>query len=133
MNYGVAKAFTTIELLLALTVTIVIITPLNILLSSLHYLKYSSLSVMEDSISVQQLRLYLAGTVNFSIENNCLIYDKADEKKQLCLINKKIISQPGTLVFFANIDNISFFVNSNVVYLKYCRGDNCYEKWLALR
>jgi len=132
VSYGVTKAYTTIELLLALLVTIIIITPLNILLSNLHHLKYNSLSVMEDNISLQQLRLYLAETTNFSIENNCLIYDKANEEKQLCLVNKKIISQPGTLVFFANIDNISFFIDSNIVYLEYCRGDNCYEKWLAL-
>ena len=130
MKYG-AAAFTTIELLIALTVVLVIITPMNMLLSNLHYLKYDSLQTMEDEISLQQLRLYLANAEDIDIEDNCLLYNSLNEEKQLCLVNQKLISQPGTLVFISNIDSISFRMDSSTVYIKYCRKGVCYEKWLG--
>ena len=130
VKYGVA-AFTTIELLISLVVVLVVITPLNMLLSNLHYLKYESLLIMEDEISLQQLRLYLANAEEFAIDNNCLLYNKLTESKQLCLVNQKLISQPGTLVFISSIETVSFNNDLNTIYLEYCRKGVCYEKWIA--
>ena len=131
MKYGAVKAFTTIELLIALMITIVLIAPLNMLLNSLHYLNYDLLTAMEDEISLQQLRLYLVNGEDFSIENGCLYYVKSLEQKQLCLVNQKLISQPGTLIFHSNVNEINFSNDANTLYLSYCRKNVCYEKWIA--
>ena len=133
MKFGVrTRAFTTIEVLVAITTIIVLLTPITITLSSLHFIKYDSLKLVEDDFALNQLRTYLIGVGIISVDEVSIEYQKEGKLRTISLLNQKVISQPGTLVFLSNIDEVHFLERNGIVYLNYCRNAKCYERWIAI-
>ena len=133
VKFGVrTRAFTTIEVLVAITTIIVLLTPITITLSSLHFIKYDSLKLVEDDFALNQLRTYLIGVSIISVDEVSIEYQKEGKLRTISLLNQKVISQPGTLVFLSNIDEVHFLERNGIVYLNYCRNAKYYERWIAI-
>ena len=131
--FGVrTRAFMTIEVLVAITTIVVLITPIILTLSSLHFIKYNSLKLVEDDFALNQLRTYLIGVSILNIDESSIEYQKDGKVRAISLLNQKVISQPGTLVFLSDVNEIHFIERNGIVYLKYCRNDKCHERWIVI-
>lgn len=65
------------------------------------------------------------------IEDGCLYFDYQNETRKLSLVNGNLIIQPGTQFVYTDIDEASFYMIDNAIFLSYVRGSETYEKVIA--
>ena len=88
---------------------------------------------INDEISLSQLRenLLLAYDLHSSGDLISFVYKNADFR--LSLVNRKLIMQPGTQIYLADIDNLYFEERNNNIYVVYERNNKQYERIITTR
>lgn len=88
---------------------------------------------INDEIALSQLRenLLLAYDLHSSRELISFVYKNADFR--LSLVNRKLIMQPGTQIYLADIDDLYFEERNNNIYVVYERNNKQYERIITTR
>ena len=85
----------------------------------------------QDEIALNQLRRIMILSKDIAYSNNSLSFEYHDERWTVSLINDHLVMQPGTQIFFTDIDGVYFTSSSNILYITYTRDNKSYEKALS--
>lgn len=85
---------------------------------------------MQDMIAEYQLREILLCSYDIHLENNTLCFENKNKEMRLSCKNNHVILQPGTRIFFSDIDNAVFYEDGNVWMIRYEREGKTIEKAL---
>ena len=81
------------------------------LLKTLQQLENYDSYLYQDEIGIYQLQIELATGNITAVEDDCIYYQTIDNDCELSLVNRKLISQPGTLDFIHDISELNFEVD----------------------
>lgn len=119
-----------VEYLLTLMI-ILMLMPITIMSISVISKGLEEQEEIQDSIATYQLRRMLLISYDKYIEDGCLYFDYQNETRKLSLVNGNLIIQPGTQFVYTDIDEASFYMIDNAIFLSYVRGSETYEKVIA--
>lgn len=122
-----SAGYSILEMSLALLFLSAVVLTSEPMLVQLKHLLSQEVYLVQDENGIYQLQIELATANIVSIDDDCIIYNTADNECQLSLVNRKLISQPGTLDFIHDISSVNFEVSDQVIYLYYYRGRKKYE------
>ena len=77
----------------------------------------------QDEIGLYQLQIELALHDISEVGADCIEYDKEGEMFSISLVNGKLLSQPGSVDFIHDIDEVYFETVDNVIWMTYCRQE----------
>lgn len=83
---------------------------------------------INDEICLSQLREQLLIAYDMRIYNNELVFTYKNKGFRLCLVNNKLILQPGTQIYLNDIDNLFFETKNGCIYVCYRRKNKNYER-----
>ena len=119
------KAFTLIETLLALSITLMILLNASAIIhvSNVSYMQYDE----DISIGVKQLSTYLMTSQNITFDDQ-LEYDYSDHKHYTISINNhRLVKEPGFEILMMNIDSIKYFSRNDYLYAVIKRDNHSYQ------
>lgn len=115
------SGFTTLEILVALIISTLII---NLLHSSILLLKKVDLKTYnQDLISAMQLYQIFNVSQNIEIIPDEITFKYLNEERNLRYINDKIIMTPGTVIYFTDVKDFKFYTNDEKIYLQLKRNN----------
>lgn len=123
------NGFVLVEVLFSLLIGCIIVIAISALILTLSNLKFNSIEI-QNRMGIIQLRNYLRKALLFEGGGEEISYYFGWEKYTLKLVNKRLIQQPGTLIFLVDIDNVYLSYNDDLV-LEYCRKEKCVEEVIA--
>ncbi|MBO6047738.1 MAG: hypothetical protein J6P61_08365 [Erysipelotrichaceae bacterium] len=119
------KAFTLIETLLALSITLMILLNASAIIhvSNVSYMQYDE----DISIGVKQLSTYLMTSQNITFDDQ-LEYDYSDHKHYTISINNhRLVKEPGFEILMMNIDSIKYISRNDYLYAVIKRDNHSYQ------
>lgn len=125
------KGYTLLECLIALFILSLCLSLFSTYISYLDYLKVDDYN-LQDEIGIYQLQITLAKNEIVSVENDEIVYKTYNNECLISLVNNRLISKPGTLIYLINIDEVSFEQEEEVIYLIYVRDEKEYRYPIAL-
>ncbi len=91
---------------------------------NLHDLRKGVKTGYQDEIGVYQLQIALAKGDIYDVSWDAVLYRTDANDCILHLVNRKLISQPGTLDFIHDIDDAHFELRGGMIYLTYEREES---------
>ena len=125
-----SRGFILIEMLLALSIALIVLSTVNLALSVLSKAEFSA-DQLQNQIGIVQLRRHLFTAYDFVVEEDSLNYWLGADNYTLRLVNNRLIQQPGTLIFLVNIEECEFSQEEEVITLRYVSQERNYEEDLA--
>lgn len=86
---------------------------------------------INDEIALCQLRENLLISYDMRVSSDSLNFIYKNKNYSLSLVNNKLILQPGTQIYLYDVDDLSFDIKNNCIYVSYSRGDKDYERVIA--
>ncbi len=107
---------------------------LPILLLAFRYTSKLPFSYSEvyDELSLMQLRESLLISYDLVFGENTLSFTLHNRQFSLSLVGDKLIMQPGTQIFLADIDELHFAKRNGVIYVCYRRDGKEFERTIAV-
>lgn len=124
--------YTLLECLLAL---LIISLSLSLSVTSFRLLKDVSIENkvnLQDEIGIYQIQITLAKADITSISDDQICYSTIDNEYTLHLLNNRIISQPGTIIYLIDVDDVCFYESEYIYYIEYKRNEETYVYPIAL-
>ncbi len=78
--------------------------------------------MVQDQISIAQLRRVLMISYDVFLQQDCLTYTYAYKEYVLSCKNGRLTQQPGTLIYLSEIEDAWFVQEQELIYLVYERG-----------
>lgn len=119
------KAFTLIETLLALSMTLMILFNASAIIhvTNVNYKQYDE----DISIGVKQLSTYLMTSQNITFDDH-LEYDYSDHKHYTISINNhRLVKEPGFEILIMNVDSIKYLSRNAYLYAVIKRDNHSYQ------
>lgn len=133
MKFGAKSyGFTTIEVLLALSIGMMCLPIFFQSFQLLNFDQTTDVEWMEDVMGIEQLRMYLACGNIEDVSENQLTFSKGDSYT-LSKVNGQLTLQPGTLVFVTDVDSVKFYLENDRVCMKLRKGKQVYDVWLGFQ
>lgn len=82
---------------------------------------------IQDLISANQIRKILLTSYDVTLEDNVIYFRHDGKDFKLSFINQYLVLQPGTQIYFPDIENAVFTYNNQILYLLYERNNKEYE------
>ena len=100
------KGFSSINFLIGFMISFLV---LNLLSTSLRIAKNINLdNYNNDVIAALQLYQILNISTFISVEDQQINFKYLSDDRSLSLVNNKLILQPGTVIYFTNVDDLKF-------------------------
>lgn len=112
------KGFSLSEVLLGLLLSFFV---LDLLLANFKYVSIKNSHMSQDLISSWQIHHILNLAVDVVVYDKQITYTYFDQEREINLVNSKIIIQPGTNIFYLQVDDCQFYVEDEEIYLKVIR------------
>lgn len=112
------KGFSLSEVLLGLLLSFFV---LDLLLSNFKNVSIANNHMSQDLISSWQIHHILNLAVDIEVFDKQITYTYFDQEREINLVNSKIIIQPGTNIFFLQVDDCQFYIEDEDIYLKITR------------
>ena len=126
------KAFTAIEMLLALLVAGIVLTVSFRIIGVFRKFTFPSFEETQDHLALCQLRLYLAEKeVPLQEDGTTLTIHTEDHDRTIKCVNGKLMVQDGTLVFLHDVKNVWFSFEEDRFFLDYEKKGIHRHVWIA--
>lgn len=86
---------------------------------------------INDELAMSQLREQMLIGYDMHINENEVSFIYKNKQFKLSLVNNKLILQPGTQIYLADVDNLRFDIRNGCVYVIYERNNKEYERIIA--
>ena len=83
---------------------------------------------INDEIALAQLREQMLIAYDMDVDRNEINFVYKNKNYKLSLVNNKLILQPGTQIYLADVDNLYFDIRNNCVYVVYERNKKEFER-----
>lgn len=124
---GHKKGYTLIECLISILVLSLSLSFVYYSLNNLKGLSIENEINLQDEIGIYQLQILLAKNEIIEVDDDEIQYKSYTSDCKISLVNNRLISQPGTLIFLLNIDEINFFEEDDLIYLRFVRDEKEFE------
>lgn len=112
------KGFSLPEVLLGLLLSFFV---LDLLLSNFKNVSLNNNHMNQDLISSWQLHHILNLAVDVEVYERQITFIYFEKEREINLVNSKIIIQPGTNIYFLQVEDCKFYVEDEDIYLKVIR------------
>ncbi len=129
MHKSSSQGFALSDLLLTMMIVCMLIPGVMLSISVLQRTLHKDETV-QDMIAEYQLRQILLCSYDIHLENNVLCFENKERDMGLSYKNNHVILQPGTQIFFSDIDNAVFYEDNNTWMIHYEREGKTIEKAL---
>lgn len=129
MHKSSCDGFALSDLLLTMMIVCMLIPGVMLSISVLQRTLHKDETV-QDMIAEYQLRQILLSSYDIHLENNVLCFENKERDMRLSYKNNHVILQPGTQIFFSDIDNAIFYEDNNTWMIHYEREGKTIEKAL---
>ncbi len=130
MHKSSRSGFALSDLLLTMMIVCMLIPGVMLSIAVLQRTLHKDETV-QDMIAEYQLRQILLSSYDIHLENNVLCFENKERDMRLSCKNHHVILQPGTQIFFSDIDNAIFYEDDNVWMIHYEREGKTIEKALV--
>lgn len=86
---------------------------------------------VNNEIAICQLRELLLIAYDIEISDSQLNFRYKNADYHLCLVNRKMLLQPGTQIYLNDIDDLHFFSKNDCIYISYEKDNKRYERVIA--
>ena len=80
----------------------------------------------EDAIAKRQLQKIVLLAYDIQIKHDELVFQYQEEEFRLSMINRHVVLQPGTQIFYENLDDCYFLNEDGFIKIVYQRKDKVY-------
>ncbi len=81
----------------------------------------------QDEIGIYQLQVLLAVNKVIEVDSDEIIYETSRRESRVEYVNNNLISTPGCVIYLYKIDDVSFKVIDDIIYMEYYRDNEWYE------
>ena len=115
-----------IDLLLAMSLSIFILGIFSSIVRLYSRLRIDS-EAMQNRIGLVQLQYYLMAAYDFQVDGDELRYMVAEREYVLRISNRRLIQQPGTLIFLLGIEDCEFSQEEEGIEFSYVYREKSYK------
>ena len=113
------KGYSLVEFLIGLILSFLV---LDLALSGFKYVQLNQNDyTSQDLISSFQLHQILNTSIDIIVDDQEINFMYLNEERSLQLINNKLILKPGTVIYYLDVENCSFYIQDDKIYLKLLR------------
>jgi len=107
-----------IEALLALCIALILFGLGSALLQVYCKVAFDS-ATLQNSLGIIQLREHLYLAADIEISDDELTYKIENDSYKLALVNRRVIQQPGTLIFLIDVDELEFILEDEAIIMSF--------------